>query len=250
MKTLRPWMALTGVLAGVLVEASAQTNGPPVITGLRPSGQGIAVTVAVPDWGKQVTLESRTNAASGVWSLVAWKPTSSSGTITLEADSAEPAAFFRAHAYAAPSFLDRVTFGFGLIKKFYPEAVLYEVEATGTAATSDPTEASQLTIVCDDTNSTVTITSADGFTFDPVQYLPGPWLEDVQIPWPVSMDVMEADILLQAAGWQGTFWNFTLRYPLYPGIVEPYYIFGGVAGVAPGHYVFVGVNDKKVFVSD
>ena len=97
-------MALTGVLAGVLVEASAQTNGPPVITGLRPNGQGIAVTVAVPDWGKQVTLESRTNAASGVWSLVAWKPTSSSGTITLEADSAERAAFFRAQAYTAPAF--------------------------------------------------------------------------------------------------------------------------------------------------
>jgi hypothetical protein len=249
-KTLRPWTVLSAVLAGVLVQAAAQTNTPPVITGLCPTSQGIALTVAVPEWVKQVTLESRTNVASGAWLLKAWQRTSGAGTITFEADCAERAAFFRAQGYAAPSFLDRVTFGLGLIQKFYPEALLYEVDATGTAATSDPTEVSNLKIVCDDTNSTAMITSPDGFTFDPVQYLPGPWLEDMHIPWPVSMDVMEADILLQAAGYPGTFWNFTLRYPLHPGIVEPYYIFGGVAGVAPGYYVFVGVKDKKVFVSD
>lgn len=176
MAKLKVWAALTGTLAAVLVRAMAQGGDSPVISSLQPGDPQSTVTVAVADWVKLLTLESRTHA-------------------------------------------------------------------TGTGPTTDPSDLSRLRIVCRVSEGTALILSTDLFTFGPVEFVPEPWLGDVEIPWPINMDVMEADILLQGAGYQGPFQSITLGHPVYPGLNEPYYILGMTAG----QYVFVGVDDQKVF---
>jgi hypothetical protein len=233
-----------GVLATGLVSALGQGGAAPVVTALQPGDPQITVTVAVADWVKQLTLESRTNVEDGTWLRRTWQRVSGAGTITFPIHDSEKAVFFRARGDAAAPFLDRVATGLALITTSYPEAVLYEVDATGTGPTSDPTEISQLRIVCSVNGGTALIASTDWFTFGPVDFVPQPWLGDMEIPWPVNLDVMEADILLQGAGYQGPFQTITLRHPVYPGLNEPYYIFG----MTTGQYVFVGVDDKKVFL--
>jgi len=237
-------VALLGVLATGLVSALGQGSDPPIVISVQPGDKPITLAVPVADWVRQVTLESRTNVENGTWLRRAWQRVSGAGTSTFQLDNSERMAFFRARRDAAPTFLDRVATGLALITTSYPEAVLYEVDATGTGPTSDPTEISQLRIVCSVNGGTALIASTDLFTFGPVDSVPQPWLGDMQIPWPVNLDVMEADILLQGAGYQGPFQTITLRHPVYPGLNEPYYIFG----MTTGQYVFVGADDKKVFL--
>ncbi|MFD2573183.1 hypothetical protein ACFSUS_21250 [Spirosoma soli] len=143
------------------------------------------------------------------------------------------------------NFLGRVNIAMRLIREQYPDAQLYEVQATGKRPSTNPNDISQLKVVCRAGKGTAIISSTGWGEFGPVSYVDQPWLEDVVINWPVSMDLSEADSLLKQAGFTGSYGNVTLRHPLYPGVDEPYYIFG----MTSGQYVFVGVNDKKVTVN-
>ena len=89
---------------------------------------------------------------------------------------------------------------------------------------------------------TAIITGTSWGEFGPIDFIAQPWLEDVVIPWPVQMELTEADQLLKQAGYAGPYGAITLRHPLYPGSTEPCYIFS----MGMGAYVFAGVNEKKV----
>lgn len=41
-------------------------------------------------------------------------------------------------------------------------------------------------------------------------------MEDVFIPWPISMDIVQVDQLLKKAGTTGAYGAITLRHPLCP----------------------------------
>ena len=126
-----------------------------------------------------------------------------------------------------------------------PDARLYEVQATapGGAGVTKPATLTQLQVVFSLANSRCAIiNSTAGGAWNAVQYRDTPWLEDLVVAWPIEMNTVEADALLKKAGYTSPYDEMTLRWPLYPGINQPYYIFTMVIGL----FVFVGVNDKTV----
>lgn len=229
---------------GLLLALAAQADAPPTFISLQPEAEQVTVTVAVADWVKQLTLEAKPTLETATWVKRAWQPVAGAGTITFSVWTLETMGFLRLRAEALPAFLDRVTLGLAAIKIDHPEAVLYEVNQTGPEPTLDPNDLSQLRIVCRVEGGTALVSSTGADTFGPVDFIAQPWLGDRDIPWPVAMDVMEAVILLQDAGFRKPFRTITLRQPVYPGMVEPYFIFG----MTSGEFVFVGSNSGDVFV--
>ena len=145
---------------------------------------------------------------------------------------------------ATLSYLGSVNIAVRLVTEKYPAAQLYEVDGTSSSGpTTDPRDISQLKAVfTGGNNNTILIYSTVWGEWKDMKYIDEPWLEDVVIPWPIDMDIVEADKLMKAAGYTGTYTNATLRHPLYPGSNEPLYIFGMTDGV----YISVGVNTKTV----
>jgi len=144
------------------------------------------------------------------------------------------------------SFLGFVNIAVRKVQKEYPNAQLYEVDATPPSeGVTDPYLLSQLKVVFRAGSGTAIIKSTGWGSFGPVDYIPESWLEDVVIPWPVNMDAKEANAIMRNAGYTTPYSAMTLRHPLYPGDNEPYYIFC----MTNGTFVFVGVQDKKVSVN-
>lgn len=142
------------------------------------------------------------------------------------------------------SFLGRVNIAVRLVQEQYPQAKLYEVDATPSdSSVTDPEKFDLLRVVFqNENNSTVFIRSTGWGTFGEPTLIPEPWLEDVVINWPVEMTLEEAIGLKNAAGFGGPSANMTLRNPLGPTLSNPCYIFG-----YPGKaYVFVDTITKKV----
>ena len=63
------------------------------------------------------------------------------------------------------------------------------------------------------------------------------------IPWPIEYDIVDACSALRQAGYSQLFTTVTLRWPLYPGVEEPSYIFG----LLDGNFISVGVYTHKVY---
>lgn len=63
----RIWTALLGCLLVLLPSRSLAGASEPVITGIRPSGTNLLVTVRLPDGCKRLTLESRPRMGNGAW---------------------------------------------------------------------------------------------------------------------------------------------------------------------------------------
>ncbi len=141
------------------------------------------------------------------------------------------------------SFLGMTNIGLNKIRQKYPNAKLYEVDGKASSPTTVATGIDNMRIVCQlPNNCTAMVSSTSWGEFGPVEFYKQPFLEDQVIPWPVQLDLDEAVNLLHKAGYSGTFNNVTLRKPLYPGVVEPSYIFG----MTNGEMIFVGVDTKKV----
>jgi hypothetical protein len=139
------------------------------------------------------------------------------------------------------SFLGCVNIAVNLVTKQYPAAKLYEVETHPTNP-GQPSPLKDLRAVFQVPGGTAFATMTKWGEFGPIQFVGQPWLGDIVIPWPIDMDIVQADQLMKKAGYTGSYGAVTLREPLYPGNYEPYYIFSMMSG----GYVFVGVNDGKV----
>ncbi len=77
-----------------------------------------------------------------------------------------------------------------------------------------------------------------------IEYFPEPWLENRTIPWPISLDLAEAAHMVRQAGYEAPYEAMTLRWPLYPGVQEPFYIFR----LKNQTFVFVGVYTKSMMI--
>lgn len=145
------------------------------------------------------------------------------------------------------SFVGRVNVAVRIvqIEDHNPSARLYEVQATAPdgSGVTKPAALTHLQVVFSLPNSRCAIiNSTAGGTFHAVEYRNTPWLQDLALAWPIEMDAAEADALLKKSGYISPYDGMTLRWPVYPGINQPYYIFTMVVGL----FVFVGVNDKTV----
>lgn len=77
----------------------------------------------------------------------------------------------------------------------------------------------------------------------PVFYA-SPFLEDVLIKWPVSLDLPDAHELMVKAGYDLPFTQVLLRHPLsFPAQTEPSYVF---VVEKFRRFIFVGVETREV----
>ena len=144
------------------------------------------------------------------------------------------------------SFIGLTNIAVKLVTQKYPKAKLLEADGVSlNGPTTKPQDINQWRFVFQlPNNATAIITTKNWGSFNPIQYIDQPWLEDVTIPWPISMDITEASELMQKAGYTTPYKFVTLRWPLYPGLKQPFYIFS----LTNGENVFVGVYDHKVTV--
>ncbi|MDT3399904.1 hypothetical protein RKE29_25280 [Streptomyces sp. B1866] len=140
-------------------------------------------------------------------------------------------------------FLGLVDSAVRVARGAYPEAILYEgngIAANGpTAAVRD---VDTWRFVFRVQGGAALLWSKEWGVFEPMVFTSKPWLEERSAPWPISMDITEADELLKLKGCTDPYTTVTLRWPLYPGSDQPYYIFQ----TTQNGYVFVGVHDRKV----
>ncbi|MBV9389192.1 MAG: hypothetical protein JOZ78_22460 [Chroococcidiopsidaceae cyanobacterium CP_BM_ER_R8_30] len=144
------------------------------------------------------------------------------------------------------SFLGMVNIAIKLVTEKYPDAELYEVDGVSSnGPTTDVLSIDRLRVVFRTrSGGTAIIKSTVWGEFGPVEYADQPWLEDIVIPWPIQMDLAQAAELMTGAGYNTPYKTVTLRWPLYPGVKQPFYIFGLENRI----FVFVGVYDKSVTI--
>lgn len=150
---------------------------------------------------------------------------------------------------ATLSFLGMANIAVRLVNAQYPGSQLLEGDGISPSGpTTNPQNVNQWRFVFRTKDGgTAFIRTRTWGEFYPIEYTHMIWVEDIVIPWPIKMDITEADRLLKQAGYTQPYYGCTLRWPLTPNpdVKEPYYIFtmGG------GRYVFVGVYDGKVSTS-
>lgn len=139
------------------------------------------------------------------------------------------------------SFLDMLNQANVIVRRSYPAAQFYEADLNIEMAGSpwrfvfnDPST--------HPVNSTVILKNYLGQFQLPPQHIDQPWLEDRVIPLPISLDLAEAETLARRQ-YSGNITQITLRWPLYPGVNEPSYIF---TMPTKGGWVFVGVYSRRV----
>jgi hypothetical protein len=141
---------------------------------------------------------------------------------------------------AADTFLGYLTEADRLVRAQYPEAQFYEADLANTAP------GGQWRFVFNDPsstpNGTVIIERLERGFGEP-HHIGEPWVEDRIIPLPISLGLEEARSLCKAHGCGGEVGAITLRWPLYPGVNEPYYI---LAMPAENRRCWVGVNSREV----
>lgn len=142
------------------------------------------------------------------------------------------------------SFLGMANIAVRLVRDRYQDAQLYEGDgiSPGGPTTKVQDVNSWRFVFRAGDGGTAIIRSTVWGEFGPIQYIPEPWLEDRVIPWPIDMEITKADDLLKQAGYTQPYSSVTLRWPLYPGMNQPFYIFQ-VEGVG---FVFVGIYDGSV----
>lgn len=145
---------------------------------------------------------------------------------------------------ATLSFLGMANIAVRIVNEQYPGSQLYEGDGISPSGpTTNVNNVNSWRFVFRTANGgTAFIHSTVWGEFGPVTYVGQPWLEDRVIPWPINMDIVKADELIKQAGYTQEYTAVTLRWPLYPGINQPEYIFSMVDEL----YVFVGVYDGKV----
>ncbi|KAJ3503778.1 hypothetical protein NM208_g16445 [Fusarium decemcellulare] len=134
--------------------------------------------------------------------------------------------------------------GYNLIKKQFPNADLYVVEAR--PATKKPVENEwglvRNTIIARiDNNRHAIIKSIGWGEFGPVIVKDFPILGGDNISWPVRLDIHDAFGILRKGGYKDPVKDVTLRKPLLPEIDQAFYIFH-----IGDEFIAVGVDDRKI----
>jgi hypothetical protein len=142
---------------------------------------------------------------------------------------------------AADTFLEYLAEANRLVLAKYPKAQFYEADnLTGDVL------GSQWRFVFNDPatapNSTVIIERLERGFSEP-HHIPHPWLEDRVIKLPISLGLTEARERCKASNCDGKATAIVLRFPLYPGVEEPYYI---VTMGSEGRRCWVGVKTREV----
>jgi len=142
------------------------------------------------------------------------------------------------------TFLDMLVEANDIVSQAYPGAQFYEADLNIAMAGSPwrfvfnvPPANPKVT------NTTAILSNYMGNFQMPPRHYDSPWLEDVVIPLPIKLDLNTAVQLAKDAGYDANINYINLRWPLYPGVTEPSYIFNMPS---LNMRVFVGVYSHKV----
>ncbi len=165
-------------------------------------------------------------------------------TWSLAVDWGTGAGFLRARAHDTPGFNARLDQVIRVVRATYPDAVLLEASPRLQGTVTGLPDSAGLRAVFRAAGGTVTGEQADPWGAPAMSFRAAPWMGSANLPWPVDMDLEEAESALRAAGFGQDYKTVVLRQPVYPGMTEPYFIFG-----TPLHgFVFVGTSTRRVFV--
>ncbi|CAG8548917.1 24195_t:CDS:2 [Racocetra persica] len=141
-------------------------------------------------------------------------------------------------------FNARVDTAVSIVTKQYPSAKLYEADGKALGElTRDPAKIDHMRVVFWNENQTTVIIEETSLgKFGQPTLLNEPWLEDIEIEWPIKMTLDSAHKLKEAAGFNEPYKTVTLRHILYPGIRHPLFIFGN----GSSQFVFVDTVTSNV----
>lgn len=225
--------ALTGLLAAQDPGLSITLSSDKSVT-LRATG---ATTTVRAVW------ETTSDLQNLGWQVFEVQPITR-GQAELEHSITLPAAFFRVTLYETPGYNDRIGALLARTQITHPEAQLLESNPLISGTLTAFPEAPPIRVVLRVNGGTLILTETDPSQPPQEEFVSRPWLGSQTLPWPILMDVLEAESLFRAAGYGPEYRSVTLRQPVYPGMVEPYFIFGTTAG----KFIFVGTESRTVFI--
>jgi len=159
---------------------------------------------------------------------LAWNPSGTTG-------------FLRAVPKTTPGFLERLTRIRGRVRESWPEAGLLESHLLIPGWTENYPDSVPIRAIFSIHQGTVTAVENTPGEDIAISIADMPWMGSQTLAWPIAMELDLAESRLREAGFGPSYRTLTLRQPVYPGMVEPYWIFGTSSG-----FVFVGSKSGSV----
>ena len=152
-----------------------------------------------------------------------------------------PGGFVRALAKPSPGFVERLGRLRDHVLHDWPEAALLEAHLLVTGWTLGYPEGVAVRGIFSVGMGTVMAVEETAGAEVMTEFRALPWMGSQVLAWPIDMELELAESRLEAAGWGTEYRSLTLRQPVYPGMTEPYWIFG-----TPSGFVFVGSRTGTV----
>jgi hypothetical protein len=192
------------------------------------------------DEGTHRMVWQATETLGGPWRSVGTS-TVTNGLASLSLSPTAASSFLRALPKPTPGFLERRGRIRDQVRESWAEAALLEAHLLVADWTEGYPDSVAVRGVFSIGDGTVTaIENAPGEDVS-ISISNTPWMGSQVMQWPIAMELDIAESRLQEAGFGSTYRTLTLRQPVYPGMVEPYWIFGTRSG-----FVFVGSKSKSV----
>lgn len=229
-------MQMVGLAA--LIAATPMHSGE-VRIDLKPTGNSMEAMAGCAEGTHRVVWQS-TETLGGPWRSVGTGPVTN-GLATLAWSPTGASGFLRALPKPTPGFLERLGRIRDQVRESWAEAALLEAHLLVTDWTEGYPDSVAVRGVFSIGRGTVTaIENAPGEDVS-ISISDMPWMGSQVLQWPIAMELDVAESRLQEAGFGSTYRTLTLRQPVYPGMVEPYWIFGTRSG-----FVFVGSKSGSV----
>ena len=228
------------VLATLLLGFTCSAGpGEEVRITLRSTEGSIAVQMACGEGTHRVVWQT-SERLDGPWRSIATS-TATQGRALLDWKPSGTTAFLRAIPKATPGFLERLGRIRARVRESWPGASLLESHLLMTDWVDGYPEAAAVRAVFAIDHGTVTAVENAPDEDVSISIADMPWMGSQILAWPIAMELDLAESRLREAGFGPSYRTLTLRQPVYPGMVEPYWIFGTSSG-----FVFVGSKSGSV----
>lgn len=163
------------------------------------------------------------------------------GTATEPWNPVGESGFLRALPKPTPGFLERLGRIRQAVLGSWPDAALLEAHLLIEGWTDAYPDAVAVRGVFSSGFGTVTAVQEQPDGPVTTQFQALPWMGSQALEWPIAMELDVAESRRREEGFGTTYRTLTLRRPVYPGMTEPYWIFGTASG-----FVFVGSDSGSV----
>lgn len=141
-----------------------------------------------------------------------------------------PCGFVRALPRESPGFLERLGRLREHVLQDWPDASLLEAHLLVPGWTQGSPDGLAVRGVFSVGMGTVTAVEETPGAAVTAEFRALPWMGSQVLAWPITMELEVAASRLEAAGGDIEYRSLTLRQPVYPGMTEPYWIFGTSSG--------------------